>query len=299
MDIPFVDIITQSVRDMLRGAASHFPNIMFALLALLLTLVVARIARSVIAGFMKRAGTRQALIRLFQNLIGIASWIVGISISATILFPSITPAEIIAGLGLTSVAIGFAFKDVFENFLAGVIILAREKMRIGDVIECEGVFGRIESIEIRETHIRDTDGELIIVPNAFLFKNPLDIETDQKLKRQDLVIGVDYDCDLSEVTSVLEDTLKNCNSIDGSKPTEVACINFGGSSIDFKLFWWTDSQPKAQRRSYHEVALAVKKALDDAGIGIPFPQTTLSFRPDATPIQLKTERPDQATSSNR
>lgn len=284
-----LNIIIESFKNSLKSGLEQVPNLVMAIVVLIITLMVARFLRFVITRVMRKAHTRNALIELARNLIGIAAWIIGTAIAATVLFPSITPAEIIAGLGLTSVAIGFAFKDVFENFLAGIIILAREKMRIDDVIECEGVFGRIENIQIRETHIRDTNGELIIVPNAFLFKNPVDIQTDQNVKRQDLTVGVDYDADLQTVRDVLNSALKDCKTVSGTKKTEVACINFGGSSIDFKLLWWTDSQPAAQRKSYDEVAFAVKAALDKADIGIPFPQTTLSFRPGAQPVRIKTD----------
>jgi small-conductance mechanosensitive channel len=201
-----------------------------------------------------------------------------------IVVPSVTPAQFIAGLGLTSVAICFAFKDVFENFLAGVIILGRDKMQIGDVIECEGVYGRIENIWIRETHVRRVDGELVIVPNAFLFQNPLRIQTDRNRIRQEMIIGVDYATDLPTAKRVLREALDGCKSIDVTLERAVQCVSFGGSSIDFQILWWTESQPADQRSSFDEVAFAVKAALDKAEITIPFPQTTLSLRPEHVPL---------------
>jgi len=214
-------------------------------------------------------------------------WVIGISVATVVVFPSITPAKLIAGLGVTSVAIGFAFKDVIENFLAGSIILARGKMRIGDVIECDDIFGKVEDIAVRETHVRDIDGELMIVPNAYLFKNPLKIQTDQDLKRQSLTVGVDYDTDMEEARTALQKALKRCKSVDPSMPIDVDCVSFGGSSIDFTILWWTGSTPKEQRSSYDEVAFAVKSALDAAGITIPFPQVTLSYRPENYPVEMR------------
>ncbi|MAH92943.1 MAG: mechanosensitive ion channel protein MscS, partial [Hyphomonas sp.] len=264
------------------------PNLTIALVILIVTLIAGRIVRAIVSTAMHRARVRDALVTLAQNLISIAAWIVGVAIAMTVIFPSVSPSDIIAGLGLTSVAIGFAFKDVFENFLAGVIILGREKLRIGDVIECEDVYGRVESILIRETHVRETDGELVIVPNSYLFKNPVNIETDRTLKRQELVVGVDYDTDMRKAKSVLQDALASCESVEQSETMDVQCVSFGGSSIDFKLLWWSGSRPADQRATYDEVAFAVKDALDEAGITIPFPQSTLSFREEAVPIPLKT-----------
>lgn len=74
--------------------------------------------------------------------------------AAIVLLPNLTPTKMLAGLGIGSVAIGFAFKDIFENFLSGIIILLRREMRIGDFIECEGLEGEVENISVRETHIQ-------------------------------------------------------------------------------------------------------------------------------------------------
>ena len=283
---PIEDLKTE-VENMASAFFKSLPNLTIALVILIVTLIAGRIIRAIVSTAMHRARVRDALVTLAQNLISIAAWIVGVAIAMTVIFPSVSPSDIIAGLGLTSVAIGFAFKDVFENFLAGVIILGREKLRIGDVIECEDVYGRVESILIRETHVRETDGELVIVPNSYLFKNPVNIETDRTLKRQELVVGVDYDTDMRKAKSVLQDALAGCESVEQSETMDVQCVSFGDSSIDFKLLWWSGSRPADQRATYDEVAFAVKDALDDAGITIPFPQSTLSFRKEAVPIPLQ------------
>jgi small-conductance mechanosensitive channel len=289
-DVDPVTLIIDTIAGLAQGFFERLPQIGIAIVVLVLTFVVARIIRGIVAAAMKRAKVRAALISLTTNLVGIAAWIGGVAIAVTVIFPSITPAQLVAGLGLTTVAIGFAFKDIFENFLAGVMILGRKKMRIGDMIECNEVFGRIEDISIRETHVRETDGELVIVPNAYLFQNPLKIQTDQDLKRNELLIGIDYDASLPEARDVLQAALKSCESVSGDKPTEVKCVSFGGSSIDFKLLWWTKSEPREQRYSFDEVAFAVKAALDEAGMDIPFPQSTLSFRDDERPIRIASEQ---------
>ena len=286
MEFDPLQIIYDAALATAEGFLANLPQIAIATIVLILTPIVSSIVRSVVSKLMKRAKVRRALITLATNLIAIASWIIGVAIAVIIIFPSVTPAQFIAGLGLGSVAIGFAFKDVFENFLAGVIILAREKMQIGDVIECEGVYGRIENIWIRETHVRRVDGELVIVPNAFLFQNPLRIQTDAPNIRQELVVGVDYDTDLPTARDTLKGALADCKNVIKDKEMAVQCIAFGGSSIDFQMMWWCDSQPAAQRAAFDEVAFAVKAALDKAGITIPFPQSTLSFRPEAQPIHI-------------
>ena len=140
---------------------------------------------------------RSTLINLFETVLGVAVWTTGLLIAATIVLPGVTPANLLALLGLGSVAIGFAFKDIFENFLAGILIMLRRKVNIGDVIECEEVEGRVEEITLRDTYLRHLSNELVLVPNAYLFKNPLKILTDQAVRRYEVEVGVAYDADLS------------------------------------------------------------------------------------------------------
>ena len=298
MEFTPIEDLKAEVESMASAFFKSLPNLTIALVILVMTLLVGRIIRAVVSAAMQRAHVREALVTLARNLISIAAWVLGIAIAMTVIFPSVSPSDIIAGLGLTSVAIGFAFKDVFENFLAGVIILGREKLRIGDVIECEDVYGRVENILIRETHVREIDGELVIVPNSYLFKNPVNIETDRGLKRQELVVGVDYDTDMRQAKAVLQDALESCETVKQSETKDVQCVSFGGSSIDFKLLWWSGSRPAEQRETYDEVAFAVKDALDEAGITIPFPQSTLSFREEAMPIPLKSILSEKQEAAN-
>ncbi|MEP7314899.1 MAG: mechanosensitive ion channel domain-containing protein, partial [Pseudomonadota bacterium] len=192
IDINPLEIITEAAIALLRGFLARLPEIAIAVVVLILTPFLGRLMRSLVTRIMHQARLREALVTLGTNLSSFLVWVFALALIVVIVFPSVTPSQFIAGLGVGSLAIGFAFKDVFENFLAGVIILARQKMQIGDVIECEGVYGRIETILIRETHVRRLDGELVIVPNALLFQKPLRIQTDLPVIRQQLIVGVDY-----------------------------------------------------------------------------------------------------------
>lgn len=282
-------ILTQKLQSMGRSVVEHLPVTALALVAFLFCMLLARVARRMFVRLAQKANTRIALIRLGSNLIGILGWVLAGGVVLTILFPSVTPGQVIGGLGMTSVAIGFAFKDVFENFLAGVMILIRSKLRIGDIISCEGIRGVVEDISVRETHVRCLNGELAVLPNSFLFKNPLHIETERTSVRQELCIGVDYDTDLAKATKTLLGALDACSTVAKSPAPQVQVYEFGGSSIDFRLSWWTQSSAGARRASVHEVSLAAKAALDAQNIEIPFPQTVFSARsgasgPGANPV---------------
>ena len=191
-----LEILIAQLHSMWEGIVSLLPSLVIAILFLLLTWIVARFATKIADRLTAKTTMRPSLRELVDTLVRIAIWTVGLLIALTILLPDLTPGSLIAGLGVGTVAIGFAFQDIFENFLAGILIMIREKMRIGDYISCEGIEGRVEQIMLRETHIRKMSNELTIVPNSILFKNPVEILTDEQQRRHEIVVGVSYDTDL-------------------------------------------------------------------------------------------------------
>ncbi|WP_224816492.1 mechanosensitive ion channel family protein [Hasllibacter sp. MH4015] len=273
-----VNILLQQLRDIARASIEMLPQLAVAVVVLLLTWGIARGVQALLSRVMSGSKLRPSLKELFELFAGIFVWVMGLMIAAVIVFPNLTPSSILAGLGIGSVAIGFAFKDVFENFLAGIIILSRRKMRIGDHIECEGIEGEVKKIAIRESHIRQTDGQLVIVPNAMLFKNPLTIRTDQEVRRVTVICGVAYGEDVDASRDVIAKAVEGCKSVVGEKPIQIFAREFNSSSIDFEVTWWTGSKPVDVRQSRDEIVAAVKRALDDAGIEIPFPYRTLTFK---------------------
>ena len=225
-----------------------------------------------------RKHIRASLKDLIKQLAIITLWIAGFLMATVVVFPGMTPAKALTVLGLGSVAIGFAFKDIFENFFAGVLILWKYPIEKGDVIEHDDNVGKVEEITIRNTLIRKSDGELVVAPNASLFKSNVEVLTNRKKRRVRIMCGVAYDEDIAESREVIRAAVAGCESVSGPKSVEVFANEFADSSINFEIAWWTGSAPVEIRKSRDEVIEAVKKALDDAGIEIPFPYTTLTFK---------------------
>ena len=274
-----IEILMTQLREIARGSIELLPQIAVALFILLLTVALNKLIHFLVERVLERTTLRPSLNELFSLLSSILVWILGLMIAAVIVFPGLTPSSILAGLGIGSVAIGFAFKDVFENFLAGIIILFRREMRIGDYIECQDIEGEVEHIAIRESHIQQTDGQLVIVPNSILFKNPVTIRTHQEFRRTTVICGVAYDVDVDEAREVIRKAVATCESVlQGDKPIQVFAQEFASSSINFEVTWWSGSKPVDVRTSRDEVVSKVKRALDDANIEIPFPYRTLTFK---------------------
>lgn len=146
---------------------------------------------------------------------------------------------LLAGAGVSALILGFAFKDLGENFLAGFFLAFSRPFKSGDIIEINSLIGTVKEMSLRNTHIRTFDGRDIFIPNALLIKNPLTNYTKDGLMRHDFVIGIDYGENIGEVSSsILETmfTLPNIVQADDLKPF-VIINNFGTSTVNLKVFF--------------------------------------------------------------
>ncbi len=270
--------IDNQLSSMAQGFFEMIPSLVIASVILMVTGIVASFAVKITDILVGKAELRPSLRNLFETLVRWGVWLIGMFIAAVVIFPDLTFGSLIAGLGIGAVAIGFAFQDIFENFFAGVLIMVREKMRIGDVIECEGISGKVDHITLRETHIRKASGELILVPNSILFKNAVEILTDIEQRRHDVVIGVSYDSNLDQAADVIRTAVESVDAVIVDKGIDVLASEFNSSSVDFLVRWWAGSSPRASHESRDNVVRAIKGALDNAGIEIPFPYVTHTFK---------------------
>lgn len=274
----YVEVLQKQVIAMTEGFVATLPQLLIALIVLVITWGIARFISRLACKAAERARLRASLKQLTQTLVRLGVWLFGLLIAAAIVLPGFTPGSAIAGLGIGALAIGFAFQDIFENFLAGILIMLRDKMRIGDLIEVQGVLGTVEKITLRETHVRQLSNELTIMPNSILFKNPVKILTDDTIRRNDLIVGVAYDTDLETAERVILEAMGTVDAIVSDRPVVVYAQEFGASSIDFLVQWYAQSASRDLRKTKAEAIKAIKKALDEAGIEIPFPYITHTFK---------------------
>ncbi|MCT2399464.1 mechanosensitive ion channel family protein [Novosphingobium mangrovi (ex Huang et al. 2023)] len=274
----YITTLQNQLQSMSESFVHAVPSLIIALAILLVTFVVTRFATKITNRITRHAQIRRDLRQLLETLVRLGIWVGGVIIALTVAVPSFTPGSAFAGLGIGALAIGFAFQDIFENFLAGVLIMLRDKMDIDDVIECNGILGRVEQITLRETHIRQLSNELTVVPNSMLFKNPVKIITDAALRRNEVIVGVSYDTDLEQAEKIITDTLESIEHVSKDKPVLVVAQEFNSSSVDFLVQWWSDSLQRDLRMTKGDVIKAIKRALDDAEIEIPFPYVTHTFK---------------------
>lgn len=258
-------------------AVGFIPGILTAVIILALTRYAAEGVRHLTQTTSEKLINNRSLQKLLVQIGYTTAWIVGVLVAAVIAFPDLGLGDIIALLGLGSVAVGFAFQDIFKNFLAGVILLLQQPFRIGDQIIVADYEGTVEEIALRSTQIRTYRGEEVVIPNSIVFTSTVQVMTAMPHRRTDLEIGLDYNTPLAEAKQILIDALEGVPGIETSPEPEVDITGFGDSSINFIVRYWTVPQQAQVRRIKTQVMIALKKACDEVDYNIPYPIRTVYF----------------------
>lgn len=266
-----------SLLNLLGSTIEVLPGLIGGVIIVLLTRYSADGIEQVTAKIGERTIGSQSLQLLLARTSYIATWVVGVLAASVIAFPGLRLGDVIAALGLGSVAVGFAFQDIFKNFLAGVLLLVQEPFRINDQVIIENYEGTVEKIDIRTTQIRTYQGERVLLPNATVFTSAVQVRTAYGQRRTDLGVGVDYNTPLSEAAQLLEETITQVEGVLSNPTPEIDLVSFGDSSIDFIVRYWTLPQQQRVRQVQTRAIIAIKKAFDRADINIPYPIRTLYF----------------------
>jgi small-conductance mechanosensitive channel len=246
------------------------PNIGIALVVFLLFAIIAWAARISVASVFRRRGRGD----LGELLGASAKWaliVFGLLVVATIVFPSIRPADLLASLGIGSVAIGFAFKDILQNWLSGFLILYRQPFRTGDQIVSGGFEGTVEHIEARATLIRTYDGQRVVIPNSDIYTRATVVRTAFRTRRSEYDVGIGYSDDIEAACRVILSALKSVEGVEKTPPPEAIPWALDASAVNIRVRWWSDSRRLDVVITRGRIIAAVKRALEEAGIDLPFP----------------------------
>jgi len=272
-----LDTVASSLTELLSSSIKFIPALLTALVILALTRYAAQFVQNLAIQLGQTALRSRSLQLLLAKMSYVAVWVVGVLLAAVLAFPGFNLGDILATLGLSSIAIGFAFQDICENFLAGILLLIQEPFRIDDQIIVGGYEGTVERIDIRTTKIRTYTGERILVPNSTVFTSAVQVRTAFSSRRTDLAVGLDYNTDLTHATELLEAAIASVEGVLENPVPEIDLVSFGDSSIDFIVRYWTAPQHNTVRQTQTKAILAIKATCDREGMSIPYPIRTLYF----------------------
>lgn len=263
-------LIFDKIDTWLDGLFRLLPNIALALAVLVVFWLVARGVSSIVRKT-ARSHERQSLAEVGGSMVKWAIIIVGAMLAITIVAPSISPGDLISGLGVSSVAIGFAFKDILQNMLAGILILLRQPFEVGDQIVSGGHEGTVEKIETRATLIKTYDGRRVVIPNSEIYTDSVVVNTAFEERRSQYDVGIGCNDDWDKARQIMVEACSGVEGVSAEPKPETIPIELGDFANIIRLRWWTKSDRASQIHIFGEVLQAVYVALDEEGIDMPYP----------------------------
>lgn len=226
-------------RDALLG---FLPKLGIGLVILLLGLLLANLVRNILLPRMLRRMDDPLLARFLGRIVKTAILILAVFFAFYVMGLTWIAGSLLTGASVSALVVGFAFKDIGENFLAGIMLAFDRPFRVGDIVEISGQQGKIVGLALRTTRIKSFDGKDIYVPNAAVVKNPVINYTIDGYLRYDFPVGLDYGSDVSEAIEVIMATLRN---IDGilweEKAPSVSVSSLNPSTVNLTVYFWLNT----------------------------------------------------------
>lgn len=263
------DLITEKLDQWINDGIQLLPNLIAAIVVFIVFYLAAKIAKQIVV---KRIiSDEKANLRIIVG--GLVKWaflLTGLLFSATILLPSFSAGNLISSLGIGSVAIGFAFKDILQNWLAGMLILLKQPFKIGDVIAVSGYEGVVEAIETRSTVIKKFNAERIVIPNSQIYTSALEVKTAYPTRRFEYDVGIGYGDDINKATDIIQDVLGKTDGVSTEPAPDVATVDLAASWVTLRVRWWVDTTQASPYTVKSAIINGIKQAFDDNSIDMPF-----------------------------
>lgn len=262
--------IIEKLDSWLDGFIKAIPNIVIGIIVFIVMLYVGRWLGKMVRRLLGKRGRQNFgdLLGAFTRYIVV---ILGLALALTIMAPNLSPADLIASLGVSSVAIGFAFQDILQNWLAGILILLRQPFELGDQIVVNNYEGTVEKIKTRATIIITYDGKRVVIPNNTVYNNSVVVNTAHEFIRSQYDIGLGYDENYMEAMKILKETIEKVEGVTSEKPVETLVWDQADSWLTIRVRWWTKSDRANVVQVWSRVIHDTQQVMNEKGIDLPFP----------------------------
>lgn len=266
------------VQNMINGFMVLLPNIVLALIVFAFFFFVAGKIKGLVKRLTRKHRQARNLGLVLGRLAQGVTILIGLFIALSIVIPSFKAGDLVQLLGISGVAIGFAFRDILQNFLAGILILLTEPFQIDDQIVFKDFEGTVENIQTRATTIRTYDGRRIVIPNSELFTNSVTVNTAFESRRLEYDVGIGYGDDIDRAKQLMLQAIHSVDSVLQDPAPEALVMELAESTVNIRVRWWIKPPRRADALdSRDKVISAIKKKLVENGIDLPFPTQQILF----------------------
>lgn len=262
-----VDVFVERFTSMWDSFLRAVPGLVVAVVTVLLALLVARLVKRLVRSSTRSAGMRPGLSILFSRVWSGGIIILGVLLALAIAVPSLDFAAALGALGIGGIVIGFALKDIVQNFLAGILILVNRPFRLGDQIRSGEHEGTVEDIQVRATLLRTYDNRRVVIPNSELFTNRVVVNTAYDTVRLSIDFTVPSTEDLTPIRRLILDTVRDVPEVRADPPPEVLVRELQDYSTLLEVRFWVDPPVRRETLIAEDAVLtALSQAFVAAGM---------------------------------
>lgn len=288
IDNYYSDRLIDSFQSFYHIILNHLPTIILALVIIFISLFIGRKLNRIVTRTTEHRSRDLLLARFLGRITKWIIIIIGIILAVYVLGFSGLAGGMIAGAGISAFIIGFAFKDIGENFLAGIILAFGRPYNIGDTIEINNYLGNVVALDIRNTHIKTFDGKDVYIPNAVILKNTLTNYTKDGFLRMNFKAGIDYGENLENVCKIIVEAVNHTEGVLAGNKKPVAYVEvLNTSTVDIGVYFWIDTFKNSDAlETKSQVINNVKSALVKKGIVMPADIKELKIYREDSPIPV-------------
>ena len=279
-----------------RDSIRFLPFFVFGVFILGLSAVTGWLATRGTRAFLRRRVRAKLLRGVFAYGAGFFVFLAGTYVALRVSGMAQLAMTVVGGTGLVGLAVGIAFRDITENFLASIFLSMQRPFGTGDLIEVSGVTGYVQQLNVRTTVVMTLDGNLVQIPNALVYKSTLRNFTANPNRRENFVVGIGYDDPIDAAQEIARQVLADHPAVLTEPEPWVLADGFGSATINLRIYFWLDGREHSWLKVRSSVIRLVKRAFQENGISMPDEAREVVF-PKGIPVTLLDGRLDLAAST--
>lgn len=288
--------LSREIGELWAGFVRLLPLIAIGLLAVLICGLIARYLSRLLVIPVTRLTDSELLHNIGRKLIAVVIVMIGVIFFLRITGLTGVAVTLVSGTGILGLILGFAFRDIAENFLASILMSVQTPFRLGDVIEVQGHTGVVHKVTARGTVLVDFDGNHIQIANSTVYKSTLKNLSANPKMRLHFVIGIGYDASVTKAQDVAMGVLREHPAILDDPEPLVLVDQLGPSTINLKVYFWIDTHTHSTLKVKSAAMRQVLRAVEQAGISLPDEAREIIF-PDGVPVHMLPNPSDVASDS--
>ena len=276
---------TNGLRTMSRDFIRSLPFLAVGVLILFISLFGASLAARGMRGFLDKRIAARLLRNVIARASGVIVFLFGVYVILRVLGLTQLALTIVGGTGLIGLAVGIAFRDITENFLASVFLSIQRPFETTDLIEVAGVTGYVQQLNMRTTVLMNLSGNLVQIPNATVYKSNLRNYSTNCNRREDFGIGIGYDDVISEAQEITRKVLAGHPAVLKDPEPLVLVDNLGSSTVNLRIYFWLNGKEHSWLKVRSSVIRLVKREFQKSGISMPDQGREMLF-PQGVPVTI-------------